>query len=193
LAPDPLRAVEFTEFNLRIVNVSHPPDGSLFVIEGTHEGPGGQVHGLRALDGLTGELRWARDCPQASTFGWHAADPGGEVLAYNDHDGSEHHTRYVRLATGEDLGAEDDAADGLAPGGRLLLRGWVGGYALVRRGEGEPLVVLGLDREPSHLPAFTRDGALAAWGNADGTVTVCRLAEVRARLDRLGLGWRGPP
>ena len=60
-------------------------------------------------------------------------------------------------------------------------------------GEAEPLVVLGLDRELSDTPTFTRDGALAAWGNADGSVTVCRLGEVRARLDRLGLGWRGPP
>jgi hypothetical protein len=52
-----------------------------------------------------------------------------------------------------------------------------------------PLVVLGLDDSPTPFALFDRSGDLVARGNADGTVTLCRLAAVRARLAEIGLGW----
>ena len=38
-------------------------------------------------------------------------------------------------------------------------------------------------------PTFSQDGALLAWGNRDGTVTVCHLEDVQRRLAAIGFGW----
>lgn len=38
-------------------------------------------------------------------------------------------------------------------------------------------------------PRFDRDGRVFAWGNLDGTVLVCDLERVNARLSQAGLGW----
>jgi serine/threonine protein kinase/WD40 repeat protein len=41
----------------------------------------------------------------------------------------------------------------------------------------------------STVNAFSADGRLLAWGNADGTVCVCTLRELQQRLSAQGLGW----
>jgi hypothetical protein len=38
-------------------------------------------------------------------------------------------------------------------------------------------------------PSFSRDGSLLAWGNADGTVSLCDLENLRGRLNEIGMGW----
>ncbi|PWT79508.1 MAG: hypothetical protein C5B44_06770 [Acidobacteria bacterium] len=50
-------------------------------------------------------------------------------------------------------------------------------------------VNLGLDSELLLAPCFDSTGRWLAWGNMDGTVSVCDLKEVRDQLGRLGLGW----
>jgi hypothetical protein len=39
------------------------------------------------------------------------------------------------------------------------------------------------------LGQFSRDGRIVAWGEPDGTVSVCNLVEVQRRLAEFGLGW----
>ena len=46
-----------------------------------------------------------------------------------------------------------------------------------------------MDTPPSCSPLFSRDGSRVAWGNSDGTVTVCYPEAIRGQLDRVGLGW----
>jgi hypothetical protein len=41
---------------------------------------------------------------------------------------------------------------------------------------------------PTHS-MFTPDGQFAAWGNADGTVSICDFPQVNRRLGEAGLGW----
>ena len=48
------------------------------------------------------------------------------------------------------------------------------------------------DTEPSFLPVFNRDGRLLAWGNQDGTASVCEMEELNRRLGEIRLGWRQP-
>jgi hypothetical protein len=63
------------------------------------------------------------------------------------------------------------------------------GFSLHRMGDPLPLVTLGIDIECSPRSTFNLDGTRLAWGNRDGTVTVCYLAEVQRRLAAIGFGW----
>jgi hypothetical protein len=60
---------------------------------------------------------------------------------------------------------------------------------LFRRGRTEPLIALGIDSSDFRFPQFNLAGTHLAWGNADGTVTVCNLPEINRRLSEVGLGW----
>jgi hypothetical protein len=65
------------------------------------------------------------------------------------------------------------------------------GFRLHRRGEPGALVTLGTESLPSNVDdaLFNPSGTHVAWGNVDGTVTVCDIQEVRRRLAAVGLGW----
>jgi hypothetical protein len=61
------------------------------------------------------------------------------------------------------------------------------GLSLYRNSDKTPRLNLRGDTSCSPGPwTFSRDGSLLAWGNRDGTVTVCHLEEVRQRLAALG-------
>jgi len=53
----------------------------------------------------------------------------------------------------------------------------------------DPVIGLGIDTRPNYRPASSRDGRFIAWGNADGSVTVCDLPRIRERLRTIDLGW----
>ena len=54
-----------------------------------------------------------------------------------------------------------------------------------------PSVTLGIDLPTASVyPAFSPDGHLLAWGQADGSVQVYDLHQVRQQLIELGLAWR---
>jgi hypothetical protein len=46
-------------------------------------------------------------------------------------------------------------------------------------------------KRTSVLNVLSRDGRLLAWGNQDGTVSVCDLSEMQRRLGQIRLGWSG--
>jgi hypothetical protein len=62
-------------------------------------------------------------------------------------------------------------------------------FGLFRHGEPQPLAELSTDGERSLQPVFSAAGDRVAWGNGDGTVTVCDLEAIRTRLSTIGLGW----
>jgi hypothetical protein len=98
----------------------------------------------------------------------------------------------IDVASGKLVGFLDPHASALGPGARLFAVGTQNGFgfALYRNGEKTPLVTLGIDTLSSdgHW-TFSLDGSLLAWGNRDGTVTVCYLTEIQKRLAAVGLGW----
>jgi WD40 repeat protein len=98
----------------------------------------------------------------------------------------------IKFPTGEFVDSIADPFLAFGPEARFVAmrapRGF--GYSLHKRGEATPLVTLGIDTLAEEgRPTFSRDGALLAWGNRDGTVTVCHLEEVQRRLAAIGLGW----
>jgi hypothetical protein len=65
-----------------------------------------------------------------------------------------------------------------------------GGLGLVTRGSSAAILYLGLDSKPCGTQFhFTADGQRLAYGNEDGSVTVCDVPEIRRRLHALGLAW----
>jgi len=98
----------------------------------------------------------------------------------------------VKCPSGELVETVERGPIAIGPHGHLLAfnRGDGLGYTLFRRGEKRPLVTLGIDSMPAEgRPAFNLDGTHVAWGNQNGTVTVCDIPEIQRRLAALGLGW----
>jgi hypothetical protein len=159
------------------------PDGSCFVAVGERDGPRGKSNWVQAFGGATGQALWA--APGHSLL----LTPGGDVLAYV---GEQHDVVLVRPTSGQVLGRRRRGGGCLSPGLALVGTpgdsGW--GYSVNRGDDPAPLVTLGIDRRVSSvLRSFSPDGQRLAWGNADGTVALCKLAEARRRLAAVGLGW----
>jgi hypothetical protein len=61
--------------------------------------------------------------------------------------------------------------------------------ALYRHDHGHLLASFELNSPILWDLASDREGRLLIWGNSDGTVTVCDLAEIHRRLAAVGLAW----
>jgi hypothetical protein len=66
------------------------------------------------------------------------------------------------------------------------------GCQLCRAREANAFITLGIDSRVSSIntPQFNLAGTHVAWGNTDGTVTVCDLPEINRRLKNVGLDWQ---
>jgi WD40 repeat protein len=186
---------EITEFNRHFFDSEVVPDGSFFLAEGIHEGPDGRRRTVRAFDGLTGTERWSMPSTKAALSSGLVLDPKGKVLAVCA-DNRQQGGSLIEVSSGQRLGELDRLPISIGPGADVLVQfgpqdpsGQERGYALYRRGDSNPLLVLGLDSTPFFRPVFNRAGTLLAWSNSDGTVSVCQLEPLRGRLANLGLGW----
>jgi WD40 repeat protein len=185
---------EVKEFSGRVLSTAAPADGRLVVVEGAGDGPGA-TQALQVRDFRTGEIRWALPSPRVTNSAWHALDPAGEYLGFDAH-GDPGRWELHELATGRRLRSWPTGFSAVGPGARTLLRGGDAGetglkpgFELCRGEDGARLVTLGFDSERGLWVVFDRTGNRLAWGNNDGTVTVCDLEEVRRRLTAVGLGW----
>jgi serine/threonine protein kinase/WD40 repeat protein len=189
-ASEPLAPVATSDvFSRRVYFSAVAPNGSSFVADGLG-GLKGNDRTVRAFDGRTGAERWSVASRRTINGSLIAIDPGGQLasIMIEGREGT-----LVDLATGRllgPLGGLDPIC--LAPHGEYFgqndSRG--GGMVLHRRANDTPLVRLGIDTEAtSVVPSFDSSGRHLAWGNEDGTVTVCDLREVRRRLAGVGLGW----
>jgi hypothetical protein len=62
--------------------------------------------------------------------------------------------------------------------------------SLIPRGQSERVLDLDRDSQGSCVrKQLSPGGGLFVWGNLDGTVHVCDIAEVHRRLTEIGLGW----
>jgi WD40 repeat protein len=158
------------------------PDGRRFYAHGLH-GDGVRRRAVKAFDGLTGKVLWS-----LPGEGINAIDPTGKLLAVGLPSGMA----LVETASGKEVAAVRGGISSLAPEARYY--GDWGEHNLTvslrRLGEAAPLVTL--HRQVpirSHSLPFSPDGRFMTWGNADGTVSVCDLEEVRRRLAEVGLAW----
>jgi hypothetical protein len=194
LSPDPLVPLATTDaFRRHVYFSAAAPDGGTVVVEGLG-GPEGKDRTVRAFDGLTGAERWSVASEKRFDHGFIAIDPGGTLAAIDIDPGRRRDATLVELSTGRFLGSITGALC-VAPGAEYFGRANggsspSGGMFLHRRGKATPLVCLGIDAGATTVvPSFDPSGRHLAWGNEDGTVTVCDLREVGRRLAGIGLGW----
>jgi WD40 repeat protein len=185
LGSDPARPLpEITTFDRQVFRIAAPPDGSYFLVNGQNGTDERRLLGL--FDGTTGKQLWLvpGSLPEL--------DPGGTVMRFQDSDAK---LILVEMPSGRPLKDSliPKRAGVLSPGARYILAGNQGivpgqedSISLFRRGEPSPLVTfVGLHPEILFSPA----GSHAAWGNPDGSVSLCDIEQVRARLSQAGLGW----
>jgi hypothetical protein len=196
LGPRPTEPVaRLADFDRHLLDAAVTPDGGTLLLEGVAGGPRGPSRSIRAYDGPTGARRWAVPSTRSPLAGTLALDPTGRLLAVRTENGDGAGV-LLDVDSGTARGPVRPFPTALGPGARDLIVGGppgvtddAQGYALFGRGDPTPRLVLGIDSTPSFRPVFSRDGTLLAWSNTDGTVSVCRLSELRDRLARAGLGW----
>jgi WD40 repeat protein len=196
LGPAPIRPLAaIADFDGHLLDALVTPDGGLFVAEGTYRGPHSQCRAVHAYDGLTGARRWSIPSTRTELSGTLALDPAGLLLALRT-DNREREGSLAEVASGRVLGDIDPHPVCLGPAASGLVRCGAGdrpgegrGYALFRRGDASARLVLGMETAPAFRPVLSRDGRLLAWSNADGTVSVCDLPQLRERLSGAGLEW----
>jgi WD40 repeat protein len=189
LVPNALKLIAEIEDFDREFHIFAPPYGSCFVVQG--KGPGTKLRQtFRVFDWASGNRLWSAPESKSQDAGFDAIDPTGKALAF--HYGPNHDDNLLmEIPSGKLLGSYGPLGS-LSPGAKLGTR-FEGkpsyGISLLRPDEKSALVTLGIDSEVSSHPHFSPRGKHLAWGNTDGSVTVCDIDEVRRRLTELGLGW----
>ncbi len=177
-------AWETREFDAGDVQAQATPDGKYFVAAG-RQGLQKRERLTKVFDCTTGHV--ALSLPS----GDFQLEVTGRLLAVHLRSGGDG-DQLIKCPTGELVDGIPGTFLAIGPEARLLATKASNefGYSLRRRDEMTPLVTLGIDTWTEEgRPTFSQDGTLLAWGNRDGTVTVCHLAEVQRRLAALGLGW----
>jgi hypothetical protein len=181
---------EVKDFNWDVLDPSDPGVGDYVVVEG-QSGIGGRVHALAAYERATGKRLWWQELEKSVPAAAIVLDPAGRHLAFQPDNGGR--AILMKMPSGERVADLDWMPRGLGPGARVWPRtrpGDPSARELIRRGDETPVLTLSLDVPASSVyDVFTATGSHLAWGNADGSVSVCDLLEVRSRLDEVGLGW----
>ena len=162
-------------------------DGRFFLVlsRETPEHPRGR---LLIIEGSTGRILKQTDRPR---YGW-GLDPSGQVLADSDGD---HHTRLLAMPSLTYIREVPVSFDLVSPDSKLGIvcpRPFSDDLAhfLIDLDTGMPLLRISSGvRATSYRDSFSPDGRFAAWGNPDGTVTVCVPETIRQKLGGFGLGW----
>jgi hypothetical protein len=208
LGPNPSKPIwELREFNWHVFGSDVSPDGRYFVADGLG-GPSvdKREHIIRLYDLPTGKALTPIPGPppeMRDSGSFMLLDPTGTVLVHRVSNDWRLHLLAVPDLTflGEiQLDNNSGHAEGvicLGPGGKqwLIAHSRSGKtdpstYTLHEPGRATPLLTIAAEPMPSNtVGEFSRDGRIVAWGEADGTVSVCDLAEVQRRLAEIGLGW----
>ncbi len=191
LRPEPLLPVsEYANFNAHVYNVCAPLDARRFLIEGISTRSGTNEIQFACLDGYTGRELWNVPSARGEQSAVLAVDPTGRLAAFQPSKSPE--ILVADLESGTRLRRLDFHPAALL---RSPQRYAAVGYP---DGNGRGITVLG---DPNRGPQFTMGvdgitigpvmfdakGNHLGWGNANGTITVCDLSEVRNRLAQAGL------
>jgi hypothetical protein len=211
LGPNSTKPIwELHEFNLHAFDSAISPDGRYLVAEGLH-GPSLETREriVTLFDALTGKTLAPipTRLPVTADGGWFRFDPIGTVLAHHHSDVPASATQVLAVPVltylGEPPPFRQDPVQGsegitcLGPGGKLWLifHSHQGKTIQSTRtvhefGRETPLLAIAADTALYGTAGqFSHDGHIVAWGNIDGTVSVCDLVEVQRRLAQVELGW----
>jgi WD40 repeat protein len=199
----PKQLCEVTQFDLYIDWPCAPVDGRFFAVIGYGSQGGLPRRQTLVFDGLTGKELWSSPPEREGLRDWDqrlTMDHTGTFLTITraHRAGSEPlQIASVEISTGRYLSRPMPADCPHTPWSPDMPY-WIhfnmhpGKLSLVRRGEQDAAVVLGIDVQGSGSGQwFNRAGTRYAWGNGDGTVNVCDIPAVQRRLGEIGLGW-GP-
>ena len=182
---------EIADFPQYVFSAACSRDGSHVVVDGLG-GPDGRQRILRVFD-RAGQL--VQDITTTRTYqdSWLILDPTGSRLAALTENSPV--ATLLEFPTGKYLGRLDPRPTCLAP----RATEWVNvgtifdgrsGLWILRQGGAKAVRLVGLDLDSYVTRAtFASERSLLAWGNANGTVSVCAIQTVNARLTQIGTGW----
>lgn len=184
---EPQTIRRFEQFQTGILMSALPGDGSYCVIDGLMAPSHQRV--IAAFNVATGQPVWSFDSsrnPQSANA--LVTDPHGRTVAIQTK--AEEDTLLINVASGQLVGQLNGPARCLSADAAF----WVGRgdreLVLSLRGSPQPILRVGLDVQPNADSAsMSASAPLLAYGNFDGTVTLCDLREVHRRLAALGLAW----
>jgi WD40 repeat protein len=184
----PKLLAEITDFNSRVRSIAPSADGSFFAVEGDG-GPAGEKMTIKAFDGSTGKEVWSLPWAKTNELGLGQIDPSGKALTFANGFNTKSHI-HVEIPSGKLLGTFAQVS-ALSPGSKYATwsDGKPTGVHLIHPQEKHPLVTLSIDAEVFCHQRFSPSGQHLAWGNVDGSVTVCEIDGIRSRLAELGLDW----
>jgi hypothetical protein len=181
-----------TDFNWELHYACFSPDGQHVVVEGI-SGSAGKTRTVNAYDSR-GKSVWVTASNLAvNRPAWIHFDPTSSVFTLVLAEGPR--VNLLEMPSRAIVAVFEQNPYCLGPGG---IR-WMGppdsseqppGISLFERGYDKRLVRILLSGSPIGIHAeFSLDGRHVAWGNPDGTVTLCDLVELQRRLAEVGLGW----
>jgi len=187
---EPLYTIKDFKRHVFCAVASH--DGKFFVADGL-TGPDRKNGLVLAFDALTGATKWSLPRDRTHDSGALALDPTDHLL-FVDSVGDPDDL-LVETASGKTVGS---LASPICLGPEASL--WIAfdprtkdshyGYSLYHKEDKSPRVTLGIDVQARPAAAFNATGSHVAWGQPDGSVRVCDLAEIRRRLREVGLDWQ---
>ena len=179
---------EAAVFDSTLFHAEATADGRYFVVQGLHGIDRPELL-FKAYESATGREIWSVRGEPGTGGGDAHFDATGLLLAVNS--GTDGSSALLEVPSFKFVGRLPTPG-ALAPEARLIANDTRNhfGCELLHRNDVVPFVALGIDQQVGPGRAvFNADGSLLAWGNRDGTVTVCRLEEVRRRLTSVGQGW----
>ena len=190
---EPLRTI--TDFNRFVHRSAATPDGKYFVVEGVG-GLKGYTRSVNAYDGHTGAKLWTFPSrKRLDTSSWFLFDPTGKILSLHDDDRG--HSILLEMPSRAALGDLNELPHCLSPGAKYWLsiaavesadRSLV--YSIHDRERMSPKLQIAVNSSTSAVVTqFSPDGRQVAWGNTEGSVSICDLDKVQRRLAEVGLGW----
>jgi len=191
LASEPLKPItEIKDFNVGVFGIWASSNGRFFAVEGIGSTNGTFSRRIQAVNSSTGEVAWQTGSTNPVAWAKIVFTSSGSQFAFTT-SGKEYRMKDL-LETNGDFRAFPFPPAAIGPectlwAARSDESGAERGVSLF---EGDkPRVNLGLDSEILIAPCFDHTGRWLAWGNADGTVSLCNLKEVHAELGRSSLAW----
>jgi len=187
---------ETPPFSKLVWDTAAAAEGRVFLASGRDDVAGTRRRTVVALGASDGKILWARPSTREGVdFDNLFTAPGGRLVAVSrdpDEEGPPYRWVLRDAQTGESAGGLMTWVAAVGPGAQRWLCAAAEphrGLALWERGCDEPVANLAGDGVPSFHPQFSPDGTLVAWGNSNGSVTLCDLPRIQDRLRQIGLGW----
>ena len=186
---DPTRIVtEIADFNRHVFLAQAAPNGRHLAIEGLG-GANGESRWLKMFEMANGKATWSFDSRQTNAAAMFIFEPSSKVLHLASASGPG--SLLVSAPDGRTLTEWRHVPNAVSDGSVYAVATALAssnGCFVHRQGNSVPVVNLAVDT-PILGIAIDRSGTRLAWGERDGSVVVTNLAEVRAKLNGVGLGW----